>query len=186
MFEIQKKSCCNIWVAVATHNFVSISLNTVLWWKIIALMLRLGANVSIKITIQTTHSYKGSPDTCTDLTFSLLVISCVVPVTWGSVGVVKSLWAEGNLHIGPTWEQHSDDGASNLWRKGSLQTHPIIKLYSGHNRTPSTHHCLQPGNYSWLFSFYCRNSSDYFLVKKWNHRVLTKKSQSIGIIGSLL
>lgn len=164
MFEIWEKPCYNVCVAVATHSFLSVSLKAILWWRIIALMLRLGANVSIKTTVQTIHSCKCSPDTCSDLTLSLLVITCVVPVAWGLVGAVKPLWAGDSLHVGPPWEQQetsactrvrdSDAGASNLWRKGSLQSHPIMKLYSGHNRPLSTLCHLQPGNYSCLFSLY--------------------------------
>lgn len=45
-------------------------------------MLKLGANVSIKTTVQTIHSCKCSPDTCSDLTLSLLVITSPPEVWW--------------------------------------------------------------------------------------------------------
>lgn len=53
---MNKVSCYNTCVAVATHSFVSVNLKTIWWWKIISLMLRLGASVSINITVQMINS----------------------------------------------------------------------------------------------------------------------------------
>ena len=175
MVGIGEKSCYNICVANVSDIFLSVSLKAVLWWRIIALTLRLGTNVSRKRKEQAIPSYKCSADTCPDLTCSLCC-SC----QWRfSRSVQASVGCGGSLHAGPiaggthcceqqqtracTQVLKSNDAASDLWRKGSLQSHPIRKLCGGDNRTPE--HALSSPTCKLLLDLF--TGSLKFVVYSW-------------------